>query len=163
MRKLLAVTFMFISILTSGCAKSSVEIISRDINSYSSIEKELNEKMRLLNERIILAINEAKSTKDFIIYEQKCKDILIEFNNLLKVSKDMSSFLTSKEMKKYHSYTIKIIQTQINLATEQMRQFRNNGEFGGNNAKVTQIKYNTKIRKLKKEQQELISRIIINS
>lgn len=164
MRKLLIVLpLLYVTLTISGCAKSSIEVINRDINSYSGIERELNEKMKLLNERMILAIDEAKSTKDFTAYEQKYKDILIEFNNLLKVSKDMTSFLTSKEMKKYHNYTIKIIQNQIGLATAQMYQFRNNGEHGGHNAKYTQIKYNTKIRKLKKEQQEIIKRMVLDS
>lgn len=163
MKKILAVIVLFSLIFVTGCAKTSVEVINRDISSYNGIERELNEKMRLLNERMVLAIDEAKSTQDFTTYEEKYKDILMEFNNLLKISKDMTSLLNSKEMKKYHNYTIKIIQTQIKLVTAQMYQFRYNGEYGGHDAKVTQIKYNTKIRKLKKEQQEVLKRIVNKS
>ena len=65
-----------------------------------------------------------------------------------------------KEVKKYHTVTIKLLEIQAEYVKVTINQFENMGEHGNNDAKLTEIKYNKKIRTLQKEQDKLLKNII---
>ena len=68
--------------------------------------------------------------------------------------------IASKEVKKYHTVTIKLLEIQAEYVKVTINQFENLGEHGNNDAKLTEIKYNKKIRTLQKEQDKLLKNII---
>lgn len=144
-----------------SCAKTDVGVLKRDIYRYSAIEQELNVKIKLINEQMVKSISEFKQIEDMSKFEKDNLDIENEIKNLLLLAKEIKVYIATKEMQKYHDYTIKSLEIQSEYVKETIRQFKNMGEHdNSNNAKLTQIKYGRKIRAIQKKQTKLLEDII---
>lgn len=146
--------------LVTACAKTDKALLQKDISRYSAIEEELNLKIKYINQQMIAAIAEYKKTSDFKKFEQQNKQINNDLNRLLQLSKEVNVHIASKEIKQYHNITIKLIEIQSEYVKVMIEQFKTMGEHGNNDTKLTQIKYNRKIRALQRKQDDLITEII---
>ena len=106
------------------------------------------------------AIAKYKKTGNFAQFEQDNKLINDELIRLLQLAKEVNIHIASKEVKKYHKITIKLLEIQAEYVKVTIEQFKTLGEHGNNDAKSTQIKYNKKIRALQKQQDKLLNEII---
>ena len=153
--------FIILLIFTlSACAKTDKVILQKDISRYSAIEEELNVKIKLINTQMTSSIAKYKKTKDFIKFEQDNTLINDELVNLLNLAKEVNMHIASKEVKRYHKITIKLLKIQAEYVKVTIEQFKTLGEHGNNDAKSTQVKYNSKIRALQKQQDKLLNEII---
>ena len=152
--------FILILLLITGCAKTDINILQKDISRYSAIEEELNVKIKLVNNQMVEAIDKYKNTKNKAEFDKDNKLINEELIRLLKLAKEVNMHIASKEVKKYHNVTIKLLEIQAEYVKVTIKQFENMGEHGNNDAKLTEIKYNKKIRALQKEQDKLLKNII---
>lgn len=152
-------TILLIFIL-SACAKTDTITLQKDISRYSAIEEELNIKIKLINSQMTSAIAKYKKTHDFAQFEQDNKLINDELLRLLQLAKEVNIHIASKEVKNYHKITIKLLEIQAEYVKVTIKQFKTMGEHGNNDAKLTQIKYYRKIRKLQKQQDKLLNEII---
>lgn len=153
--------FIILLIFTlSACAKTDKVILQKDISRYSAIEEELNVKIKLINTQMTSSIAKYKKTKDFTQFEQDNTLINDELVNLLSLAKEVNMHITSKEVKRYHKITIKLLKIQAEYVKVTIEQFKTLGEHGNNDAKSTQVKYNSKIRALQKQQDKLLNEII---
>lgn len=152
--------FFIIFFLITGCAKTDINILQKDISRYSAIEEELNVKIKLINNQMVKAIEKYKNTKDKNEFDNDNKLINEELLRLLNLAKEVNMHIASKEVKKYHTITIKLLEIQAEYVKVTINQFENMGEHGNNDAKLTEIKYNRKIRALQKEQDKLLKNII---
>ena len=153
--------FIILLIFTlSACAKTDKVILQKDISRYSAIEEELNVKIKLINTQMTSSITKYKKTKDFIQFEQDNTLINDELVNLLNLAKEVNMHIASKEVKRYHKITIKLLKIQAEYVKVTIEQFKTLGEHGNNDAKSTQVKYNSKIRALQKQQDKLLNEII---
>lgn len=153
--------FIILLIFTlSACAKTDKVILQKDISRYSAIEEELNVKIKLINTQMTSSIAKYKKTKDFIQFEQDNTLINDELVNLLNLAKEVNMHIASKEVKRYHKITIKLLKIQAEYVKVTIEQFKTLGEHGNNDAKSTQVKYNSKIRALQKQQDKLLNEII---
>ncbi len=151
---------LLLFVMLSACAKTDKALLQKDINRYSAIEEELNIKIKYINQQMTNAIAEYKKTNDFSKFEQQNKQINNDLVNLLKLAKEVNIHIASKEIKKYHNITIKLIEIQSEYVKVMIEQFKTMGEHGKNDTKLTQIKYNRKIRTLQNKQDNLLSEII---
>lgn len=152
--------FIIILLLITGCVKTDINILQKDISRYSAIEEELNIKIKLVNNQMIKAIEKYKNTKDKQEFDKDNQLINEELTRLLNLAKEVNMHIASKEVKKYHTVTIKLLEIQAEYVKVTINQFENMGEHGNNDAKLTEIKYNKKIRTLQKEQDKLLKNII---
>ena len=156
----LALLIILLLFPLSACAKTDKIILQKDISRYSAIEEELNVKIKLINTQMTSAIAKYKKTGNFAQFEQDNKLINDELIRLLQLAKEVNIHIASKEVKKYHKITIKLLEIQAEYVKVTIEQFKTLGEHGNNDAKSTQIKYNKKIRALQKQQDKLLNEII---
>lgn len=156
----LFISIIIIAFISLSCAKTDTAILQKDISRYSAIEEELNVKIRFINTQMTSSIAAYKKTKDFAKFEQDNKFINDEIGKLMLLTKEVGIHIASKEIKQYHKVTVKLIKIQAEYVSVIIEQFKTEGEHGNNDTKATQIKYNTKIRSLQKEQNELLEKII---
>ncbi len=158
--KLLIIIFL-ISFTSLSCAYNKSELLKKDIKRYAKIEKELNIKIKQINDEMVYSITKAKKTGDMKTFKKD--NILIEnqLKQLLKLSKEVEKYIKTKEVKKYHKYTTKSLKIQSEYVKENIKQFKSKGEHSKkNNAKLTQITYGKKIKKIQKQQTEYLKKII---
>lgn len=161
MRKISKITVILSVLFLISCAKTDINILKRDIDKYSAIEQELNVKIKLINEHMVKSISDFKKTNNMAQFEQDNINIENELQSLLLLSKEVRAYITTKEIKKYHKYTIQSLTIQSEYVRETIRQFKTMGEHdSSNNAKLTQIIYGRKIRDIQKKQTKLLKKII---
>lgn len=161
MKKIIKITAIIAVLFTISCAKTDLSILKKDIERYVAIEQELNIKINLINEKMVQSISDFKQTDDAAKFEKDNLDIENELKNLLQLSKEIKIYIATKEMQKYHDYTIKSLEVQSEYVKETIRQFKNMGEHDStNNAKLTQVIYGRKIRDIQKKQTKLLKNIV---
>lgn len=156
----LAALLILLIFTLTACAKTDKAILQKDISRYSAIEEELNVKIKIINSQMTAAIAKYKKTNDFAQFEQDNKLINEELLRFLQLAKEVEMHIASKEVKKYHKITIKLLEIQSEYVKVTIEQFKTLGEHGNNDAKLTQLKYNKKIRALQKQQDKLLNEII---
>ena len=155
--KLIKYIILLLPIFISSCAgKSNINIT---VDNYEYYETRLNNKIKSINNDMINTIKKSKNSINYDEFDIKSNLIKIELDSIVYTAKEMSKSISSNTLKKYHNYNIKMLEIQAEYSNETIRQYRNGGEFGGNSAKKTQIFYNTKLRKIKKEQDKLIKEL----
>ena len=92
--------FILILLLITGCAKTDINILQKDISRYSAIEEELNVKIKLVNNQMVEAIDKYKNTKNKAEFDKDNKLINEELIRLLKLKKEVNMHIESKEVKK---------------------------------------------------------------
>lgn len=161
MKKIIKITAILSVLLVISCAKTDVSILKKDIDRYSAIEQELNVKIKLINEQMVKSISDFKQTNDATKFEKDNLDIENKLKNLLLLTKEIKVYIATKEMQKYHDYTIQSLEIQSEYVRETIRQFKNMGEHDNtNNAKLTQVIYGRKIREIQKKQTKLLKNIV---
>lgn len=161
MKKIIKITALLSVFLLISCAKTDVNILKKDIDRYSAIEQELNVKIKLINKKMVDSIAKFKESNDLVQFEKDNVEIENELKKLMVLTKEISVYIATKEIKKYHEYTVQSLEIQSEYVRETIRQFKNMGEHDiNNNAKLTQIIYNKKIREIQKKQTKLLENII---
>ncbi len=157
----LIILLFALSVFTISCAAKDNKVLLKDINRYATIEKELNLKIKDINKEMVVSITKAKNTKDMKAF--KVDNIVIEkqLKHLLDLAYEVKKYIKTKEVQKYHKYTIKSLEVQSEYVKENLKQFKTKGEHDRkNNAKLTQIKYGKKIRKIQKDQTEYLKKVL---
>lgn len=161
MKKIIKITALLSVFLLISCAKTDVNILKKDIDRYSAIEQELNVKIKLVNEKMVDSIARFKESNNLVQFEKDNVEIENELKKLMVLTKEISVYIATKEIKKYHEYTVQSLEIQSEYVRETIRQFKSMGEHDiNNNAKLTQIIYNKKIREIQKKQTKLLENII---
>ena len=110
---------------------------------------------------MVKSISDFKQTNDAAKFEKDNLDIENKLKNLLLLTKEIKVYIATKEMQKYHDYTIQSLEIQSEYVRETIRQFKNMGEHDNtNNAKLTQVIYGRKIRDIQKKQTKLLKNIV---
>lgn len=136
-------------------------MLKKDIDRYADLEKELNVRIKSINEEMVTSIAKYKNSNDIVEFDKDNKAIEEEMKKLLILAKEAQVYLTTKEVKKYHEYTIQLIKIQSEYVQESIRQFKNLGELDrANDATLTRIKYGRKIRKVQNRQNKLLKEIL---
>lgn len=152
---------LFSVLLLLSCAKTDIRVLKKDIDRYSAIEQELNIKIKLINEHMVKAISDFKYSNDAAKFEEDNIYIENELQNLLLLTKEVKDFIVTKEIRKYHKYTVKSLKIQSEYVRETIKQFKTMGEHDkDNNAKLTQIIYGKKIKDIQSKQTKLLEEIL---
>lgn len=155
---LILLIFIFTSI---SCAKTDAILLKQDINKYGIIEKELNIKIKMINDEMVESITKFKKSGNMKDFEKDNIAIEMKIKELMQLTKELNTYIQTKEVKKYHYYTIQSLIIQEEYIKETIKQFKTLGEHDiTNNAKLTQVKYGRKIRKIQKKQNEYLKEII---
>ena len=80
--------FIIILLLITGCAKTDINILQKDISRYSAIEEELNIKIKLVNNQMIKAIEKYKNTK-----AELSSFVVLDNGNASNICSSFSAFL----------------------------------------------------------------------
>lgn len=162
MKKIIKLTTTLFSVFfISACAATDIGMLKKDIDRYTDLEKELNVRIKSINEEMVASIAKYKNSNDIAEFDKDNKAIEEEMKKLLILAKEAQVYLTTKEVKKYHEYTIQLIEIQAEYVQESIRQFKNLGELDRtNDATLTRIKYGRKIRKVQNKQNKLLKEIL---
>lgn len=110
---------------------------------------------------MVKAISDFKYSNDAIKFEEDNIYIENELQNLLLLTKEVKDFIVTKEIRKYHKYTVKSLKIQSEYVRETIKQFKTMGEHDkDNNAKLTQIIYGKKIKDIQSKQTKLLEEIL---